>query len=49
MEIDQIDWEKITSVVMFVRSKTVHPTEMSVDIRLTEKESGSLTLCLVCV
>lgn len=49
MEIDQIEREKITSFVMFVLSKTVHPMEMSVDTRLIEMESGSLTLWLVCV
>lgn len=44
MEIDKTEWEKITSFVMFVLSKTVHPMEMSVDTRLIEMESGSLTL-----
>ncbi len=29
---------------MFVLSKTVHPVEMSVDIRLLEMDGGSLTL-----
>ncbi len=49
METDKIEWEKITSFVMFVLSKTVHPMEMSVDIRLMEMEGGSLTLGLVCM